>query len=313
MFQPTTYQLGHHQLLSFSDDNAKNKFTVCLNQGGTWVNLSLNGHDLLDSYQNEAELNTLNAAKNVVLLPFVNRLKDGCLHWQGKRYEWPINDHTHQHAIHGFGMHLPMSYAIHSLSPLVFELSHTYLGQHCYYPFAFDFKIIYQLRHQGELSVTMQVSNTDSVSFPFAMGCHPYFQIAATIDACFLDIQPLKKICVDTRMIPTGACLPMPEAKRWSLSNLQLDDCFRVISDSAISRLRLYDENKSLLFWQTTGDYGLNYLQLYTPPDRQSIAIEPMTSGIDGVNGGLDGWVLNPGDTRAVQWGVALQENGVTI
>ena len=36
---------------------------------------------------------------------------------------------------------------------------------------------------------------------------------------------------------------------------------------------------------------GFNYLQLYIPPDRSSIAIEPMTCSVDAFNNG-DGLII---------------------
>lgn len=308
MFRYKQLQEGKHRLVHFFDGQNKNEFTLCLNKGGTWTRLILNGTSIIDGYQTEEELDELPAAKNVLLLPFVNRLKDGRLNWQGNVYEWPINDVSYQHAIHGFGMHLPMQLSIQSLSPLVFDLYCYYPGLYRYYPFTFEFRVTYQLNFDSDLTVTMQVKNCDKVTFPFAMGFHPYFQISELIDKCHISIPQVEKLCVDTRMIPTDKVVQIPEKKFMSLLHKNYDDCFRLPSPDKMACVRLYDDTRELMLWQQIGHCGMNYLQIYTPPHRRSIAIEPMTSAIDGLNTLQGDWVIQPEESRQVQWGIVLKD-----
>ena len=48
-----------------------------------------------------------------------------------------------------------------------------------------------------------------------------------------------------------------------------------------------------LNIWQESSRNKYNYLVLYTPPDRKSIAIEPITSNIDSFNSKEDVIILN--------------------
>lgn len=308
MFQYKQLQLGKHQLVRFFDEQNQNEFILCLNKGGTWIRLVLNSTPVIDGYQTEEEVEKLPAAKNIFLFPFVNRLQDGHLNWQDNVYEWPINDVSYHHAIHGFGMHMPMQCSIHSLSPLVFDLHCYYPGLYPYYPFTFQFRATYHLNDVGECMVKMQVKNCDKMVFPFAMGFHPYFQISPSIETCHLDLPQVEKLCIDDRMIPTGAVTHMAKTKLISLLDKNYDECFRFSSLKETASIRLYDEKKELIIWQQTGHYGLNYMQIYTPPHRKSIAIEPMTSAIDGLNTLQGGWILKPEERREVEWGIVLKD-----
>ncbi|WP_367608358.1 aldose 1-epimerase [Legionella sp. W05-934-2] len=306
MYTYQQFQLGKHHLVRFYDECIGNELTLCLTKGGTWTRLMINGQSIIDGYQTEAELDELPAAKNVFLFPFVNRLKDGRLSWQGQTYDWPINDACYHHAIHGFGMHLPMQWTIQSLSPLVFDIYTHYPGHYPYYPFAFEFCATHQLGDFGELRVIMQVKNVAKTSFPFAMGFHPYFQIASSIDECYLDIPPVDKLELDHRMMPTENVVAIQETKHQSLSKTTYDDCFQVKQLNSIAHTRLSNPTNELIIWQQVGAYGLNYLQIYTPPPRKSIALEPMTSAVDGLNNRMGAWILKPGERRDVSWGVIV-------
>ena len=44
------------------------------------------------------------------------------------------------------------------------------------------------------------------------------------------------------------------------------------------------DMDFGFTIWQETGKYKYNFLQVYTPPHRKSIAIEPMTCAPDAFN-----------------------------
>ena len=50
-----------------------------------------------------------------------------------------------------------------------------------------------------------------------------------------------------------------------------------------------------LVVGQQTGDGKLNYLVCYTPPRRDSVAIEPLTANVDAFNNGEGLAVLEPG------------------
>ena len=53
----------------------------------------------------------------------------------------------------------------------------------------------------------------------------------------------------------------------------------------------LQSDKGKLTYWQETGEGKYNFIQIFTPPHRTCIALEPMTSNIDTFNNG-DGLVL---------------------
>jgi aldose 1-epimerase len=65
----------------------------------------------------------------------------------------------------------------------------------------------------------------------------------------------------------------------------------------------LESERYALDIWQKAGIEQYNAIQIYTPPDRMSIAIEPMTSEPDALNHHRGLIVIPPGEERAFTFG----------
>jgi aldose 1-epimerase len=61
-----------------------------------------------------------------------------------------------------------------------------------------------------------------------------------------------------------------------------------------------------LIVGQQTGEGKLNYLVCYTPPRRDSVAIEPLTANVDAFNNGEGLATLDPGGTLSGSMWVRL-------
>ncbi|MCY7409991.1 MAG: hypothetical protein LH473_06945, partial [Chitinophagales bacterium] len=61
-----------------------------------------------------------------------------------------------------------------------------------------------------------------------------------------------------------------------------------------------------LIVGQQTGPGKLNYLVCYTPSNRDSIAIEPLTANVDAFNNGEGLTILQPGETLSGSMWVRL-------
>ena len=59
---------------------------------------------------------------------------------------------------------------------------------------------------------------------------------------------------------------------------------------------------------EKAGDKQYNAIQIYTPPDRMSIAIEPMTAEPDTLNHHRDLIVIKPGEIRTFVFGAKFQK-----
>ena len=105
-------------------------------------------------------------------------------------------------------------------------------------------------------------------------------------------------ILVDENLIPTGERKPYPKFSNSSLiGNTCLDNCFYLKSKENKHWIEIYDPQQDirLVTWQDAGEQKYNYLQIYIPPERKSISIEPMTSNINSFNNGEGLLILEPG------------------
>jgi len=57
---------------------------------------------------------------------------------------------------------------------------------------------------------------------------------------------------------------------------------------------------------QETGKYKYNFLQVYTPPHRKSIAIEPMTCAPNAFNNEQGLIILAPFESFSASWGISM-------
>ena len=129
------------------------------------------------------------------------------------------------------------------------------------------------------------------------------------VDRLFLAIPAERVIAVDERGVPTGEERPA-EAFRapFKIGKTAMDACFSVAQGKGIAVTELHDAQKDLKIrlWQETGEGKYNYLQAYIPPERRSIALEPMTCNIDAFNN-LEGLiVLEPGKIFRASYGASI-------
>ncbi|MCJ7554163.1 MAG: hypothetical protein MUO34_09805, partial [Ignavibacteriaceae bacterium] len=62
-----------------------------------------------------------------------------------------------------------------------------------------------------------------------------------------------------------------------------------------------------LVTWQDAGEQKYNYLQIYIPPERKSISIEPMTSNVNSFNNGEGLLILEPGKIFTANYGLNIK------
>jgi len=78
--------------------------TIMPEVGGHLARLELKGQEVLDGFRTAQEVDENAWGKSGLLYPFPNRLKNGAFSFQGKKYQFPINDTDTGNALHGFGM-----------------------------------------------------------------------------------------------------------------------------------------------------------------------------------------------------------------
>jgi aldose 1-epimerase len=276
--------------------------------------LSKNGElcSLVDGDKTFEELIKNDWYKGAKLVPFPNRINDGKYSFESNQYQLDINFPSQHHAIHGlvYNKEFSLRQANASKNAVSVELWHNYTGENKGYPFHFSINITYSLSDKGFECQTI-IKNIDSRNIPMADGWHPYFKLDEKVDNLYLRLPSSKKILVDKNMIPDGKIDKFGNFKRLTkIEGQNFDDGFSLSGRIGIARTEIYNEEKKLMLvvWQETGKMKYNYLQVFIPPDRESIAIEPMTSIADAFNNKKGLIVLKPNDEFKAKYGVFLKQ-----
>ena len=294
MYQYKKEPFGKWNKISFSNDKTGNGFSLVPEFGATLLELNFKGENILDSYQTPEQLASGDWSKSLILFPFPNRLDDGKYTVDGKNYQFPINEKSRNNTLHGLGT--GQSYKIKEM--IVQEdfasISCVYQseGKNPAYPFSFLFEIIFTIKKSNEFEVEMYFTNESTHAIPVGLGWHPYFILDEESNDSWLQLPNCKKVEVNEKMIPTGEKNVFEDFKKLKrIGESSLDTCFEVADKSSDVNILLQGQLGEINYWQETGDRLWNFFQIFTPPTRKSVAIEPMTCNINAFNNG-DGLVM---------------------
>jgi len=242
----------------------------------------------------DAVLNIVPAFKSAKLSPFVCRMKEGKYSFNSQVFKIE-KFYLPPHAIHGLiydaVYEVVSTKADENKAETILQYSYNSIDKG--YPFDYKTEIIWTLEANQKLSVTTNVQHSNAHEIPFADGWHPYFNLGTNIDECKLQFDSNTMIEFDGTLIPTGKKL---EDNRFIdgqiLKGIKLDNCFEL--DNSNEPKCVLQNNKLELIIQPTKSY--HYLQIYTPPHRQSIAIENLSAAPDAFNNGMGLLLLKPNE-----------------
>lgn len=305
MFTHTKEPFGKWEKHVFQDETSGIAMELVPEEGACLLDLRFDGQSVLDGYRSPEELDINRWAKSNFLFPFPNRLNEGSYDWEGQIYQFEINDTLTNNALHGFGNQMPFELTYVELREkfCLITCTHENEGLHPAYPFPFRFEVQFRLQSDKQFDVRMSLTNLGQQTIPAGFGWHPYFTLGPSADACRLQLPSCELIGIDGRMIPTGKTYTYEEfAEGKNIGITVLDNCF-TFKQGPIE-WTLEGEAGTLAFRQDHGNGKFNYLQLFTPPERKSIAIEPMSCNIDAFNNGDGLIVLFPRQTANARFGL---------
>ena len=314
MYKVVEDQLGDYQRVTLVNEKTGARVSVVTSFGANINSIVLSCDEklieILNADKTFEELQTNCCFKSAKLIPFPNRIKDGNFKFQGKSYELECNFIEENHAIHGLVWNKPFKLLKTEYSDDAALVIHCldYRGESKGYPFEFRLEQTTLLNDKG-VEIITTIKNTGKTKLPMGDGWHPYFQLNEPVDKLELQIPAKESIEVDTRMIPTGNLHNYDLFQELSpIKDSSFDTGFK-LENNAISITEIYSENNdiSLNVWQESDNAKYNFLQIYIPPDRQSIAIEPMTCATNALNSGDGLLVLNPGQSFVGRYGVFIQ------
>ena len=244
------------------------------------------------------------------LFPFAGRLPDGKFSYEGKEYFFEINDMEFQAALHGFLYNQPMDISWQRCNEKAAEICFYFSSEnvHISYPFSVDVNISYKLDESG-LTCTTFFLNQGKVAAPIAYGVHPYFRFDTKVDNLEIKITAEKETLLSDRLVPSGKTKPNNDFINFSkISTRFFDNGFQFPRKEGVvtTQLKNPSDNVIINIWQETGKHKFNFLQVYTPPTRDCVAIEPLCGNINSLNNKDDLMVLEPKQSASLQWGVKL-------
>ena len=188
-------------------------------------------------------------------------------------------------------------------------LKYVYNGLFSYFPFPASVQMRFEVKDERELEVSAEVVNDGDKPMPIGFGWHPYFSLGAKTDSLLLQLPAVKRKVMDERALPTGEEEPYDAFSSFApIGEVFLDDCFRLTESSERASVYLWSEEKQLglEIWQDAEIGQYQYLQVFTHPQRDRIAVEPMTCNVNAFQNQEGLRVLQPGERFCANFGVRL-------
>jgi aldose 1-epimerase len=252
-----------------------------------------------------------------VLFPFPSNIAGACFDWRGESVVLPIARPGASHASHGLACRTP--WAQYTVSPDGravtgrFESNRDVPDSVAAWPGNLSLVLTYSLSDNA-LRVASTVTNTGDIDSPFGLGFHSYFTPLGepggpdALSECSVECRADSAWVLESG-IPDGQRVPVSSGNdlrsETAIGDMVLDDVltdlppFVADTDGLMLRATLSKDRVRLAL---RCDESWREIVVFTPANRESIAIEPYTCPTDAVHldqRGLDvGWrVLEPGGT----------------
>jgi aldose 1-epimerase len=286
----------HLNLLEIANKNSKAK--IHLNKGASLQELTLNGYNLIKPMH---PLNYSTTYASSIMFPFANRIKDGIYEFNGDRHQLDINEKELNNALHGlvynktFDVLSSKTTDDYASVVLCYNENKKAAG----FPYHYTIKLEFILT-QCTLNLKIEVKNTDSTIFPFTIGWHPYFLSSDLYNSSII-FDSNEKVKLDSQNI-TQSIEAYENINVLKIKDQRMDDCFilktkNVEFQTPKYRLKINTSEKE------------SFLQLYTPPYKNTIAIEPTTGISDSFNNGIGLKILKPKEVYHIEWNLKIDNN----
>ena len=292
------YTINHNKEVNIlevknSDNSVFGK--IYLNLGASLQELTLGGEAII---QDLAPLTYDSTFASSLLFPFANRIKDGLYSFDNESFQLDKNQEEEQNALHGYIYDKTFKVIEEETSENTAKitLEYTELSKTAGFPYTYSIQVTY-IFNNDTLSLQLNVKNTDDKTFPFTMGWHPYF-ISSNLSKSVLNFDCDQQVVIGDRNITTG--VKEIDAKvALKIEDKQLDDCWVLNSDKVQFDTPKYKLNFS-------SDVKDNFLQAYTPPRLNTIAIEPTTGVSDSFNNKIGLQTLQPNEEHSITWKINI-------
>ncbi len=289
MFKISSKEKKGLSFVELQNSSKTTKAKICLEQGARVVSLKFKDKFII---KEQPDFDYKDSYASSILFPFASRIKEGKYAFEGNDYQFETNDGDN--ALHGlvynkkFELFEPEEHEDNCSATFNYYEKNESKG----FPFTYFLSVTYIL-FEDRLKVRVTVKNTDTKSFPFTLGWHPYFN-STDLKNSYLSFKSDQKVEFDKTLI-TKKVIAQTSPEIFKIDEQQLDDCFILKDDNVSFTTPTYKID-------ITADSEENFLQLYTPKGFDVIAIEPMTGISDTFNNKIGLQVLEADKTYVLNW-----------
>ncbi len=296
MFQVNPFTTYDQQFVHLENEDGTAFAKVSLKEGGRLSELQFQGIKIISD---AVGFDYKNSYASAILFPFVGRMDSGKYTFKDQEHQLDKNDQF-SHALHGLLYYKNFSVVDSSNDndsssvTISFEQYHRNSG----FPFLFQTWVTYTLG-KNSLCVEVTIKNRDEKEFPFSVGWHPYFN-TSDLKRTRLQFEAYQKLTFNDKMI-AQELVDYKSPEYFEVNDQPLDDCF-VLKDN---KVELDTQKYSIIIKASSAE---NYLQLYTPPGRSMIAVEPMTGTPNNFNNKIGLKTLEAGASYSVAWNLTFNK-----
>ena len=298
-------QINNLNLVALKDETSKTEIAILPQYGALLHSFSININDnqfnVIENYKSKEEVDkTLSSSyKSSKLSPFPCRINNATYNFNGKKYSFE-NKFIDGTAIHGLLFNKSFSATRKKITEneAYIILEYNYNKDDAGYPFNYTCTVEYILQKNNFLTIKTTVTSQSQIAIPIADGWHPYFRLGGTVNHWLMQFESEYIVEFNESLIPTGKLLPYNKFNSpQQIGNIQLDNCFVLKKKFKKSVCSIYNpKNKLRISFFTDNSYP--YLQIYTPPNRESIAIENLSGAPDCFNNKMGLILLQPGHSQ---------------
>ena len=251
-----------------------------------------------------------------ILFP-VNRISDGCFAFEGRTYQFPINEPDTGCHLHGFLHEMPFVVAEHGDNFVRCVFEEPYMD----FPHRFRIDMRYVLSNSG-LEHRTRITNLSETNMPVLVGFHTTFNICFLKHAKKENIRVFAEISQQIQRnmetyLPTGSILPpdsVTESLRngtFAFSNKGISRHYRV---EGMGRMELLDRESGIkLIYEN--DSSFPWRLFYSENGEEYICLEPMSCMVNCPNAPFarekTGFAyIEPYKTKEYVSKIYLQESG---
>lgn len=235
----------------------------------------------------------MNGFRSGKMSPFSCRIDHGQYHWKDQSYQFS-KFYLGAHAMHGLVYDANFEIRTTTIDKhyATVELVYDYLGTDPGFPFPYEIMVQWTLYPAQLIQAKTTIKNKSNQSIPLMDGWHPYFTLGGQVNDYSLELNATGKIELNDALIPTGKIM---EEQSFELGRrigeAHFDDCYLLALSK--NKVILSYQGKSIIVHPI---HNYPYLQLYTPDDRKSIAIENLSGAPNCFNNKMGLQILEPQD-----------------